>query len=191
MRNAADTRNRILRIAADLFTRKGFTGTSISDIARELGTTTAALYYHFPSKADILAGLLAEPLKAYGKIIEDLGSSRPSAESVLAAHIDLAADARALGQIIDRDPAVLPLIEQLLPYTSEQMRESVIAALTGPDAPRSAILRAQGAVAVVKEATLMAVELGGGTLQPQDRAEILATALRALNPPDDAGAAPA
>ena len=51
-----DTKNRILGIARDLFARKGFTGTSIADIARELGTTTAALYYHFSSKADILGG---------------------------------------------------------------------------------------------------------------------------------------
>src|SRR6202047_356554 len=61
----SDTRQRILAIAADLFARQGYTGTTIADIARELGTTTAALYYHFPSKADILGGPLAEPLTAY------------------------------------------------------------------------------------------------------------------------------
>jgi AcrR family transcriptional regulator len=59
---AADTRRRILVIAADLFSRQGYTGTTIADIARELGTTTAALYYHFPSKADILGAMIDERL---------------------------------------------------------------------------------------------------------------------------------
>jgi len=182
MRKAADTRTRILDISAELFARKGFTGTSISDIAGELGTTTAALYYHFPSKADILAGLLAEPLEAYGRVIDDLGVSHPSAESLLSTMIDLTAGARGLGQIIDRDPAVLPLIEQQLPRTSAEMQEAVIAALAGPDPSRAGLLRAQGALAVVKQATLVALELAGGSLQPEDRAEILAAALRVMNP---------
>src|SRR5215471_15461814 len=106
---AADTRGRILTIAAGLFARKGFTGTSIADIARELGTTTAALYYHFPSKADILAGLLDEPLKAYARITENIEGAGP--EKILAAFIDLTAESRELAQIIDRDPAVLELID--------------------------------------------------------------------------------
>src|SRR5580700_11524478 len=93
---AADTRRRILVIAADLFSRQGYTGTTIADIARELGTTTAALYYHFPSKADILGGLLAEPLIAYTKIIESLDSTRPAPEDLLGAFIDLAVDARQI-----------------------------------------------------------------------------------------------
>ena len=56
----SDTRAQILTIARRLFVGHGYAGTSIADIARELGTTTAALYYHFPSKADILAELLAD-----------------------------------------------------------------------------------------------------------------------------------
>src|SRR5215469_16390693 len=91
-----DTKQRILTIAADLFSRQGYTGTTIADIARELGTTTAALYYHFPSKADILGGLLAEPLTAYTRIIESLDSETPEPGDLLGAFIDLAIDSRQL-----------------------------------------------------------------------------------------------
>jgi AcrR family transcriptional regulator len=66
----SDTRAQILTIARRLFVGHGYAGTSIADIARELGTTTAALYYHFPSKADILAELLAGPLQAFSHIAE-------------------------------------------------------------------------------------------------------------------------
>jgi AcrR family transcriptional regulator len=190
----SDTRQRILAIAADLFSRQGYTGTTIADIARELGTTTAALYYHFPSKADILGGLLAEPLTAYTRIIESLDSDHPSPEELLGAFIDLAADSRQMAGLIDRDPAVLAMIDERLPRTSRQTTGQVIAVLTGPDPDRSAVVRANAALAVVKGATMAALELTGGTLDPADRAEILQLALGALrgsgpDQPDQAGRA--
>jgi hypothetical protein len=60
------------------------------------------------------------------------------------------------------------------------MTEQTIAALAGPDADHTALIRANAALAVTKAATLAAVELGGGTLTAADRAEVLATALRTL-----------
>jgi AcrR family transcriptional regulator len=53
----ADTRERILDVALDLFTEQGFDGTSLREIAERLGVTKAALYYHFESKDDILLAL--------------------------------------------------------------------------------------------------------------------------------------
>jgi AcrR family transcriptional regulator len=182
--SAAETRQRILAIAADLFSRQGYTGTTIADIARELGTTTAALYYHFPSKADILGGLLAEPLTAYTRIIESLDSDQPEPPELLGAFIDLAVDSRAMAGLIDRDPAVLAMIDERLPRTSQQTIGQVIAVLAGPGADRSAVIRAHAALAVVKGATMAALESGGGTLDPADRDEILRLALGTLHGPD-------
>jgi AcrR family transcriptional regulator len=53
----ADTRDRILDVALDLFTDQGFDGTSLREIAERLNVTKAALYYHFESKDDILLAL--------------------------------------------------------------------------------------------------------------------------------------
>ena len=52
-----DTRERILDVALDLFTEQGYDGTSLRQIAEQLGVTKAALYYHFESKEDILRAL--------------------------------------------------------------------------------------------------------------------------------------
>jgi len=52
-----DTRERILDVALDLFIEQGFDGTSLRQIAEQLGVTKAALYYHFESKDDILLAL--------------------------------------------------------------------------------------------------------------------------------------
>jgi AcrR family transcriptional regulator len=181
--SASDTRQRILAIAADLFSRQGYTGTTIADIARELGTTTAALYYHFPSKADILGGLLAEPLTAYTRIIENLDSTTPEPAELLGAFIDLAIDSRQMAGLIDRDPAVLAMIDERLPRSSRQTTGQVIDVLAGPDADRSAVVRAHAALAVVKGATMAALELGGGTLDTSERAQILQLALSTLRGP--------
>jgi AcrR family transcriptional regulator len=175
-----DTKQRILRIARELFARQGYTGTTIADIARELGTTTAALYYHFPSKADILGGLLAEPLAVYLRIIESLDSGTAKPADVLGEFIDLNAGSRELAAMIDRDPAVLAMIGEQLPRGSQQLTSDVITALAGPGADRAALIRAHAAFAITKGATMAALELGGGKLSADDRAEILALALRTL-----------
>jgi AcrR family transcriptional regulator len=51
------TRERILDVALDLFVDQGYETTSLRQIAERLGVTKAALYYHFPSKGDILIAL--------------------------------------------------------------------------------------------------------------------------------------
>ncbi len=54
---SSSTRERILDIALELFTAEGYDKTSLRDIAERLGTTKAALYYHFERKEDILMEL--------------------------------------------------------------------------------------------------------------------------------------
>ena len=56
-----DTGAEIQAAALDLFARKGFEKTSLREVAERLGITKAALYYHFPSKNDLLRSLV-EPL---------------------------------------------------------------------------------------------------------------------------------
>jgi AcrR family transcriptional regulator len=63
------TRQRILDVAAKLFAEHGFEGTSVRDIATELGIANPSIYYHFKSKADLLTELLAEPLQYVQKAI--------------------------------------------------------------------------------------------------------------------------
>lgn len=57
-RPGSETRAEILRIALELFTAKGFEGTSIRDIAEALGVTKSSLYYHFSGKEAIIRALL-------------------------------------------------------------------------------------------------------------------------------------
>lgn len=63
MREPGHTRERLLDVALDLFTRHGYEATSLQQIADQLGVTKAALYYYFPAKRDILRALI-EPMTA-------------------------------------------------------------------------------------------------------------------------------
>ncbi len=47
-------RHRILRAAATCFNQKGFSGTSLKDVAKHLGLTDAALYYYVKSKEELV-----------------------------------------------------------------------------------------------------------------------------------------
>ena len=126
-----DTKQRILEIAAELFARKGYTGTTIADIAGELGTTTAALYYHFPSKQAILLGLLAGPLGGYNRLLDGLDSGESTPQDLLSAIIDICADSRELATIFDRDPTALVMIDSQLLRSSTEMTAQTVAALAG------------------------------------------------------------
>ena len=51
---ASKTKDRILSAALELFAQSGYLGTSMSDIAKQLGITKGALYKHYRSKQEIL-----------------------------------------------------------------------------------------------------------------------------------------
>ena len=44
------TEERLLNVAAELFSKHGYAGVSMRDIARAVGITQAAIYHHFPGK---------------------------------------------------------------------------------------------------------------------------------------------
>jgi len=48
------TRERIRREAAALFRQKGFNGTSMAELATEVGITKSSLYHPFPRKQALL-----------------------------------------------------------------------------------------------------------------------------------------
>ena len=60
---AEQTRERLLRAAADVFAERGYDGTRVADIAAAAGVSNGALYAHFGSKAELLTGAL----RAHGR----------------------------------------------------------------------------------------------------------------------------
>jgi len=54
----ADTKQHILDAAAVLFHEHGYDGASMTQLAKKVGVKPASIYYHFPSKRDILFEIL-------------------------------------------------------------------------------------------------------------------------------------
>jgi AcrR family transcriptional regulator len=62
MRETSELKDTILSVAGELFSENGYAATSIKQIAKAAGCTTAALYYHFE---DGKAHILREVVRSY------------------------------------------------------------------------------------------------------------------------------
>lgn len=76
-----DTSERIRRAAARLFRTRGFNGTSMADLAAEVGITKSSLYHHFPSKQALLSEIIELTMGRVTPLVEEVASSQaPAAE---------------------------------------------------------------------------------------------------------------
>ncbi|HET8997271.1 MAG TPA: TetR/AcrR family transcriptional regulator [Acetobacteraceae bacterium] len=64
-------RERILEEAVKLFYERGFTGTTLDDIAAELGVTKPFIYTHFRSKVELLAALCTPTIEMSLEAVEN------------------------------------------------------------------------------------------------------------------------
>jgi AcrR family transcriptional regulator len=76
-----------MRTAVALMGERGFDGTSTRDIAGAAGVSVAALYYHFPSKLDLLREFLHE---AHDVVLARLEREILAAEPTAPARLDAA-----------------------------------------------------------------------------------------------------
>ncbi|SEP55307.1 transcriptional regulator, TetR family [Lachnospiraceae bacterium NE2001] len=73
-----NTKELILEESLKQFSEKGFAGTSMSDIAKPLGITKAALYKHFKSKQQIFDEIILQSEERFKDIFEELSVHLPS-----------------------------------------------------------------------------------------------------------------
>ncbi|HEX6569338.1 MAG TPA: TetR/AcrR family transcriptional regulator [Acidimicrobiales bacterium] len=82
----------IMRAAVEVMGEAGYEGASIRDMAGRAGVSVAALYYHFPSKLDLLREFLDESydlvLARIDRRLGDLGGPAPAAPVGAAARLD-------------------------------------------------------------------------------------------------------
>lgn len=87
------SRGDILATAALCFMEKGYTETSIDDVARRLGATKGRVYHHFGSKGDLFAAIFRTGMDLDYAAIE---SAREIAEPVARLRAMMAAHARQI-----------------------------------------------------------------------------------------------
>jgi AcrR family transcriptional regulator len=94
---AGSTRAAVFAAAADAFSRRGFDGVTVDDIARAAGVNKAMIYYHFRDKLalyhDIVREMLDEAAARVSAIVDESASPADKLRRFIAAFIELA-DAR-------------------------------------------------------------------------------------------------
>ncbi len=97
-------------IAAELFAEKGFHETTMRDIAGRAGMLPGSIYYHFPSKEDLLVGVYEEGVT---RLLARIDAADPGTqaepwtrlEAVMTAHVEAILDRSAYARVMIR---VLP-----------------------------------------------------------------------------------
>jgi len=69
------TRDRLLEVAEDLFSKNGFYGTSINDVAKQVNVSKQALLHHFSTKESLYAEILKG---AAERLITDVHTAKQS-----------------------------------------------------------------------------------------------------------------
>lgn len=131
---ATNTRSRILDAALDLFSEHGFDGTTLQQIADRLGFTKAAIYYHFPSKDDLLQALNEPAVTECEQLLaayEQMGDTPSRASGFIEAYLEFLMRHRRVIAYMIRDLAVLA--HPAIRAGAQERRDRMEALLAGPD----------------------------------------------------------
>lgn len=182
---AEDTRARILAVALELVSERGFAGTSIRDLAEHLDLTAAAMYYHFSSK-DALLDALVEPLiDGLTELSARAGSGELAEVDVLRELVTVLSGegAKVMG-VLHGDPSATRRLKTRC--EPDRMFVGIVAGLAGSD-DGPALLRASCAVGAVQGAVFAAARSHPGPrgswpgFDDEDRIVVVDAALAALH----------
>lgn len=151
--SAADTRQRLIDVAVDLFTMHSFAGTSLQMIADEMGFTKAAIYYHFRTREELLGAVVEPIFEQLGSVIADAEAQRGAtarADHMLRGYAQLAVANRALVSVLACDPSVTTLLREQPHWSALISRQ--LALLAGDEHDQGALIRATVALAGISSA---------------------------------------
>ncbi|SEG68963.1 DNA-binding transcriptional regulator, AcrR family [Thermomonospora echinospora] len=183
---ALDTRARILETALDLFSGQGYQRTSMREIAERLGLTKAAVFYHFPSKAHLLAALsepLTEDVEESIRQALDEAAVRPDPDRARWVMIEYVLDAylrhRRLLRVLMHDLTLLAHDHAFQRFVG--LIEQVHQIVAGPDPDLRRGVRAVQAIAMISDPVMFFPDVPDERI----RAEILAGVRTLLAPAPD------
>ncbi len=105
-------RDELLRAAARLFAQGGFEATSMRDIAGEVGMIAGSMYYHFPSKEDLIAAVYARGVTQITEAVRNAidGARAPwdRLEAACIAHLQELLAENAFARVMTADLSRLP-----------------------------------------------------------------------------------
>ncbi|MGL4340337.1 MAG: TetR/AcrR family transcriptional regulator [Rhodoglobus sp.] len=170
-RNSTETRDRIVREAAELFAVKGYAATSIRDIGSAVGVSSAALYHHFTTKQAIVGELAATAASLLAATVERTNAlpTGTRAHAVLTGFLDTFADHGRIFLPLLSDPSCLqvPEVRQSLLGARTRVLEALEDTITGPDRTLRATMALSALRGALEDAALRTgASATGGTDNP-------------------------
>lgn len=139
-RESAETRQRIVDAARDLFVRKGYEATSMRAIAERIEYTPTAIYHHFANKEALLTELCAQDFSALATAFQRVARVEDPVERLIRtgeAYVDFALDH--------------PMQYQLMFMTAHPLAEKSVMVQGDPGEDAYAFLRAAVEQAIAQE----------------------------------------
>jgi AcrR family transcriptional regulator len=193
-RPRGSTRERILDISLELFNEQGYDKTSLREIAERLGTTKAAIYYHFERKEDILLALHLRLHDLGRGMFEQLGDATSSAETaalwpeLLDHFIDQLLSNREIFILHERNRNAFETLERSGSHQGahDDLEGQLRALLASPDIPLAARVRMACSIGAVLS-TLIGPGEAFGEVPSDELATLLRDAMRDLLGPPTPG----
>ena len=109
----ADTRERILSAATELFARQGYGATTIRQVADRAGANSMLIYYYFGSKQELFHAAMGEPARRVREMLERAAAG--SGEAAVTVRERLEGFAREyLAAALSNSPAVTAMVRSLV-----------------------------------------------------------------------------
>jgi AcrR family transcriptional regulator len=139
--SAADRRNRLLAVGADLFATQSYEDVRMQQVADAAGISRALLYRHFPTKRDLFAAVYRNAADGLLAITE-LDADVPMADQVAAgldAHLDYFVANRNTVLAANRSLAGDPVVQAVIADELEVLRARMLDTFTIPGASRATV----------------------------------------------------
>jgi AcrR family transcriptional regulator len=142
-RKGVRTRAAILEAAARRFRRDGFDGTTLADIADDLGITRSAVLHHFNSKAALLQEIVRPFMDKLDEVLDATAVAGPftatSRRRFVVDLVDFLADNHDVAALLTRDLSVHPHLPPELQLRDRALRFMEITRQANDNHPLAAV----------------------------------------------------
>lgn len=130
----AQKKAEIADVAARLFAASGFESTSVAEVAREVGTSPASIFYYFPDKASLFRAPFEADLPTAERLIEQHSNTTDPLASILDILSELSKDAAypyAQGMLVEslrrmgHDPELVAASEKVVAVQRKGLAELI------------------------------------------------------------------
>nr|WP_249923580.1 TetR/AcrR family transcriptional regulator [Paenibacillus odorifer] len=130
------TRNKLKEVAMRLFGEKGYEGTALSEITKEVGVKTPAIYAFFENKEDLFMTVFREAMLSYNTYIQELSEE----QKVLSAQESLRGILDRQYQFYQQSPEASKIVLRYVVFPPAFLKETIEEAFLESDAMLTKII---------------------------------------------------